>query len=167
MVEYACKLTLLYSLMYSPTAVLGPEKSNTWGYVLESRTSSGVIRLSVELNCPTLKSRSYVARVYNEDSANFAKQIEQELTASLGDITTHIPPQEFVELMSQEWAKAYSPQAYYKPSLAIQLIVRPYAAQDSLPSEVVKAIADELEATEEIALDYGIKAKAAINQGLV
>ena len=95
------------------------------------------------------------------------KQIQQQLEASLGDIPKSITPEEFVNLMSQEWAKAYLPKGYYKPSLAIQLILGPYADQDSLPSEVVKAIADELEATEEIALDYGIKAKAAINQGLV
>ncbi len=69
--------------------------------------------------------------------------------------------------MSQEWAKAYLPKGYYKPSLAIQLILGPYADQDSLPSEVVKAIAEELDTTEEIALDYGIKAKTAIKDKLV
>jgi hypothetical protein len=143
------------------------ERFNTWGYVLESRTASGGLKLSVELKCPTLKSRSYVARVYNKDSANFAKQIEQELTASLGEIAKPITPEEFVELMSQEWAKAYLPKGYYKPSLAIQLILGPYADQDSLPSEVVKAIAEELDTTEEIALDYGIKAKTAIKDKLV
>jgi hypothetical protein len=56
---------------------------------------------------------------------------------------------------------------HYIPSFTISSLVRPYSNQDSLPSEVVKAIADELDTTEEIALDYGIKAKAAINQGLV
>jgi hypothetical protein len=154
--------------MYSPTGI-PPEKFNTWGYVLESRTASGIIRLSVELKCSTLKSRSmiFTERYNNEESANFAQQIEQQLEASLGDMTKPLMPEEFADLMSQEWAKAYNPKGYYKPSPAISLIVRPYAAQDSLPFEVVKAIADELDTTEEIALDYGIKAKTAIKEGLV
>ncbi|MGM3306503.1 hypothetical protein ACSQ6I_11075 [Anabaena sp. WFMT] len=109
----------------------------------------------------------YTDRYNNEESANFAKQIEQELKASLGDIPKPITPEEFADLMSQEWAKTYILKGYYKPSLAIQLIVGPYADQDSLPSEVVKAIADELDTTVDIALHYGIKAKTAINQGLV
>jgi hypothetical protein len=150
--------------MYSVTGIPA-EKENTWTYLLESRTSSDIARVEIKLTFSTLKSHSFVGigLMGNE----LAKQIQQQLEASLGDITKSITPEEFVDLMSQEWAKAYNPKGYYKPSRAISLIVRPYADQDSLPSKVIKDIADELDTTQEIALDYGMKAKTAINQGLI
>jgi hypothetical protein len=150
--------------MYSPTGTPA-EKENTWTYILESRTSSGMTNVEIKLTFPTLKSHSFVG--IGSMGNELTKQIQQQLEASLGDIPKSITPEEFVNLMSQEWAKAYNPRGYYKPSRAIRLIVGPYADQDSLPSEVIKDIADELDTTVEIALDYGIKAKTAINQGLV
>jgi len=158
----------MYLFMDSVTA-LPPEKVNTWKYVLESRTTSGITSVEISVSVTTLKSYSYVmvSRLTDEHSVRLTEQIQEQLKASLGgDMSKPITPDALAEIMSQEWAKAYSPVYHYIPSFTISSLVRPYSNQDSLPSEVVKAIADELDTTEEIALDYGRKTQTAINHKL-